>query len=81
MIDSERRPLTFLGIHVQRLERKEEGNWIDDMSDGNNHFVDTVRYAMMNGILGGKILVEDLDSVLLNDACEVVILTFPYTSP
>ena len=34
-------------------ERDKEGNWIDDIPDGNDHSIDAVRYAMMDDVLRG----------------------------
>ena len=53
VIDSQRCPLTFSEFTLKEFERDKEGNWIDDIPDGNDHSIDAVRYAMMDDILRG----------------------------
>ena len=53
VIDSERCPLTFSEFTLKEFERDKEGNWIDDIPDGNDHSIDAVRYAMLDDILRG----------------------------
>ena len=51
VIDSDRRPLTFAEFTLKEFERDKEGNWIDDIPDGNDHSIDAVRYAMLDDML------------------------------
>lgn len=53
VIDSERCPLTFSEFTLKEFERDKEGNWIDEIPDGNDHSIDAVRYAMMDDVLRG----------------------------
>lgn len=53
VIDSKRCPLTFSEYTLKELERVKEGNWIDDIPDGNDHSIDAVRYALMDDVLRG----------------------------
>ena len=53
VIDSERCPLTFSEFTLKEFERDKEGNWIDDIPDGNDHSIDAVRYAMLDDVLRG----------------------------
>ena len=38
---------------LKEFERDREGNWIDEIPDGNDHSIDAVRYAMMDDVLRG----------------------------
>jgi phage terminase large subunit len=38
---------------LKELEKDREGNWIDEILDGNDHSIDAVRYAMMDDVLRG----------------------------
>ena len=42
VIDSQRCPLTFSEFTLKEFERDKEGNWIDDIPDGNDHSIDAV---------------------------------------
>ena len=53
VIDSERCPLTFAEFTLKEFERDKEGNWIDEILDGNDHSIDAVRYAAMDDALRG----------------------------
>ena len=53
IIDSQRCPLTFTEFSLKEFERDREGNWIDEIPDGNDHSIDAVRYAMMDDALRG----------------------------
>ncbi|MDO4429268.1 MAG: hypothetical protein Q4B91_07225 [Atopobiaceae bacterium] len=35
------------------FEKDKEGNWIDEIPDGNDHSIDAARYAMMDDVLRG----------------------------
>ena len=52
-IDSERCPLTFSEFTLKEFEKDKEGNWVDEIPDGNDHSIDAVRYAMMDDVLRG----------------------------
>ena len=53
VIDSRRCPLTFQEFTLKEYLRDREGNWIDEIPDGNDHSIDAVRYAMMEDVLRG----------------------------
>ena len=53
VIDSDRRPLAFTEFTLKEFERDKEGNWIDEVPDGNDHSIDAVRYAMLDDMLRG----------------------------
>ena len=53
VIDPDRCSLTFTEFTLKEFARDKEGNWIDDIPDGNDHSIDAVRYAMMDDILRG----------------------------
>ncbi len=53
VIDPKRCPLTFSEFTLKEFERDKEGNWIDEIPDGNDHSIDAVRYAMMDDMLRG----------------------------
>ena len=53
VIDSERCLLTFAEFTLKEFERDRDGNWIDEIPDGNDHSIDAVRYAMMDDALRG----------------------------
>lgn len=38
---------------LKEFERDKDGNWIDEIPDGNDHSIDAVRYAMMDDVLRG----------------------------
>lgn len=53
VIDSSRCPLTFAEFTLKEYMRDRDGNWIDEIPDGNDHSIDAVRYAMMEDVLRG----------------------------
>ena len=53
VIDSKRCPLTFSEFTLKEFERDKEGNWIDEIPEGNDHSIDAVRYAMLDDCLRG----------------------------
>lgn len=53
VIDSSRCPLTFAEFTLKEYMRDRDGNWVDEIPDGNDHSIDAVRYAMMEDILRG----------------------------
>ena len=53
VIDSTRCPLTFAEFTLKEFERDRDGNWIDEIPDGNDHSIDAVRYACMDDALRG----------------------------
>ena len=52
-LDSERYPLTFAEFVNKEYLRDRDGNWLDEIPDGQDHSVDAIRYAMMDDILRG----------------------------
>lgn len=53
MIAPKQCPLAFSAFTLKELEKDKEGNWIDEILDGNDHSIDAVRYAMMDDVLRG----------------------------
>ena len=53
MIDSERCPLTFAEFVNKEYLRDRDGNWLDEIPDGQDHSIDAIRYAMMDDVLRG----------------------------
>lgn len=53
VIDPVRCPLTFAEFSLKEYMRDRDGNWIDDIPDGNDHSIDAIRYAMMDDVLRG----------------------------
>lgn len=49
----ERRPLTHAEFTCKEHMRDRDGTRIDDIPDGNDHSIDTVRYAMIDSVLRG----------------------------
>jgi phage terminase large subunit len=44
---------TFSEFTLKELEKDKEGNWINEIPDGNDRSIDAVRYAMMDDVLRG----------------------------
>ena len=53
MIDSECCPLIFAEFVNKEYLRDRDGNWLDEIPDGQDHSIDAIRYAMMDDILRG----------------------------
>lgn len=53
VIDPVRCPLTFEEFAMKEYERDRDGNWLDIISDGDDHSIDAVRYAVMDDVLRG----------------------------
>ncbi|MDO4851517.1 MAG: hypothetical protein Q4A93_06650 [Actinomycetota bacterium] len=53
VIDSERCPLTFAEFVNKEYLRDRDGNWLDEIPDGQDHSIDAIRYAMMDDVLRG----------------------------
>ena len=53
VIDPKGCVLTFSEFTLMESERDKEGNWIDDIPDGQDHSIDAVRYALMDDVLRG----------------------------
>jgi phage terminase large subunit len=51
VIDSERCLLTYAELVNKAYLRDREGNWLDEISDGQDH--DAIRHAMMDDVLRG----------------------------
>lgn len=54
VIDPARAPHAFEEFSAKEYERDREGNWVDEIPDGNDHSIDAVRYAMMEDVLRGR---------------------------
>lgn len=50
VIDPQRCPLTYEEFALKEYAKDKDGNWIDEIPDGNDHSIDAVRYAMMEDI-------------------------------
>lgn len=53
VIDPERCPLTFAEFVNKEYLRDLDGNWLDEIPDGQDHSIDAIRYAMMDDVLRG----------------------------
>ncbi len=53
VIDSERCPLTFTEFVNKEYLRDRDGNWLDEIPDGQDHSIDAIRYATMDDVLRG----------------------------
>ncbi len=51
--DSERCPPTFAESVNKAYPRDCDGNWLDEIHDGQDHSIDAVRYAVMDDVLRG----------------------------
>lgn len=38
---------------MKEYDRDRNGTWLDDIPDGNDHSINTVRYAMIDDVLRG----------------------------
>ncbi len=54
VIDPVRCPHAYEEFTSKEYERDREGNWVDEIPDGNDHSIDAVRYAMMEDVLRGR---------------------------
>lgn len=53
MIDPVRCPLAYEEFRLKGFERDRDGTWVDEIPGGNNHSIDTMRYAVMDDVLRG----------------------------
>ena len=53
VIDSERCSLTFAEFVNKEYLRDRDGNWLDEIPDGQDQSIDAIRYAMMDDVLRG----------------------------
>lgn len=49
-IDPKRCPRTYEEFLLKEFERDRNGEWIDQIPDGNDHHIDAIRYAVMNDV-------------------------------
>lgn len=54
VIDPVRCPLTLEEFRLKEYAQDKDGNWIDEIPDGNDHSIDAVRYAFMNEAIRGR---------------------------
>lgn len=54
VIDPKRCPLTFEEFSLKEYAKDRDGNWMDEIPDGNDHSIDAVRYAVMDDVLRGR---------------------------
>ena len=52
-VDADRCPLTFAEFTLREFERDMEGNWTDEIPDGNDRSIDAVRDVVMDDVLRG----------------------------
>jgi len=52
-VTDEEIPLTFEEFTMKEYERDRDGSWLDIIPDGQDHSIDTIRYAMMDDVLRG----------------------------
>jgi phage terminase large subunit len=50
-IDPMRCPLACEEFRLKEFERDRDGSWVDETLDGNDHSIDAVRYAVMDGVM------------------------------
>ena len=50
VIDPVRCPLAYEDFGLKEFERDRDGTWVDEIPDGNDHGIDTVRYAVMDNV-------------------------------
>ena len=53
VIDSARCPLTYAEFVNKEYLQDRDGNWLDEIPDGQDHSIDAIRYAMMDDVLRG----------------------------
>lgn len=53
VIDSERCPLTFSEFVNKGYLGDRDGNWLDEIPDGQDHSIDAIHYGMMGDVLRG----------------------------
>lgn len=46
-------PAHLRGVSLKECVRDRDGNWMDDIPDGNGRPIDAVRYAVMDDVLRG----------------------------
>lgn len=46
-------PLAYEEFTLKEYMRERDGSWIDEIPDGNDHFIDAVRCAVMDDVLRG----------------------------
>lgn len=51
VIDPGRCPLTYEEFALKEYAKDKDGNWIDDIPDGNDHSIDAVRYMVMEDVI------------------------------
>lgn len=54
VIDPVRCPLAYEELRLKEFERDRYGSWVDEISDGNDHSIGAVRYAMIDDVLRGR---------------------------
>ena len=54
VIDPRRCPHAYEEFMLKEYGKDKDGEWIDEIPDGQDHSIDAVRYAMMNEVLRGR---------------------------
>lgn len=54
VLDPARCPNAWQEFSLCEFKRDRQGNWVDDFTDGNDHLIDAVRYAMMDTIVRSR---------------------------
>lgn len=52
-IDPVRCPPIYEKLRLKEFERDRGGTWVDEIPDGNDHSIDTVRYTVRDDVLRG----------------------------
>lgn len=46
-------PFGYEEFRQKEFDRDRDESWVDEISDGNDHSIDAVRYAVMDDVLRG----------------------------
>ena len=53
VVDPVRCPLDYEEFRLKEFERDRDGSRVDEITDGNDHSFDAVRYAVMDDVMRG----------------------------
>lgn len=53
VIEPVRCPLTYEEFRLEEFGRDRGGTWVDEIPNGNDHLIDTVRYTVRDDVLRG----------------------------
>ncbi|SET02690.1 hypothetical protein SAMN05216348_105188 [Olsenella sp. KH3B4] len=54
VIEPVRCPLTYEELRLEEFGRDRGGTWVDEIPNGNDHLIDTVRYTVRDDVLRGE---------------------------